>query len=114
MRRRCGIVVVLAAWLAAALPAFGQSAADALKLLPDDAVGFVLVKNLSEAAGQAEAVAKRFKAPVPPLLEKAKKELGIDKGLNEKGPLLIALLMPKGDGEPIGLGYVPVTSYDDF
>lgn len=116
MRRRWGLVVLVAGWLAVGAPAFGQTAKDALKHLPEDALGFAIVNNLAEVSRQADAIAKRFKIPVTQtLLEKAKTDLGIDKGLNEKGSLVAVFLpVPDNEKEAVPLVFVPVTDYQTF
>jgi hypothetical protein len=120
------IVVSVAAWLLALLPeviapALGQTAQDALKVVPERAAGFVIVANLDDLSSKIEALAKRVGIPLPfSPLDKLKSELGVNKGLNTKGSLLLVALMPKGARaqgeafEPIPLVYVPVMNYQEF
>jgi hypothetical protein len=98
------------------MPALGQTAQDALKVVPEKAAGFVIVGNLGEFNNKIETLAKRLGAPLPfSPLEHIKGELGIDKGLNTKGSLLFVILAAKGERvHPIPLLYVPVTDYQQL
>jgi hypothetical protein len=115
-QRRLGVASVamsLAAWFLAATPALAQTPQEAVKLVPEKAAGFVIVRNLSELSGKIEELARRIGQPLPfSPLEKIKSELGIDKGLNTSGSALLVLLPPTGpDAQPVPLVYVPVTDY---
>ena len=110
------LVVVVAAWFLAVLPALGQTPQDALKVVPEKASAFVIVNNLGELNNKIETLAKRLGTPLPfSPLEKIKSELGVVNGLNTKGSLLVALILEEGaDIRPIPLVYVPVTDYAAF
>ena len=113
MRRLWGLLVV-AAWLVAAAPAHAQ-VQEALKLVPEDALGFGIVTDVGQVSAQVEAMLKRFKVPQEGSpLEKAKGEFGLGKGFNDKGTLVIVALPPKGGDEPTGVVLVPVTDYPGF
>jgi hypothetical protein len=116
MRRQQRLVVAVAAWFLAIVPALGQTAQDALKIVPEKAVAFVIVNNLGELNSKIETLARRIGTPLPfSPLEKIKGELGIGKGLNTKGSLLLAVILEEGEQiRPIPLLYVPVTDYEAF
>ncbi|HWY85525.1 MAG TPA: hypothetical protein VNX28_02310 [Gemmataceae bacterium] len=116
MGRQQRLVVVVAAWFLAVLPALGQTPQDALKVVPEKASGFVIVNNLGELTTKIETLARRVGMPLPfSLLEKIKGELGVGAGLNTKGSLLVAVILEEGaDIRPIRLVYVPVTDYAAF
>ncbi|MGE3807913.1 MAG: hypothetical protein AB7K24_24880 [Gemmataceae bacterium] len=100
-----------AALLLASLPARAQLTA-ALDAVPDDAMGVVFVKNIGEGSAKLSALSKRANFPAFDALAEAKKDLGVDKGLDEKGTLIIALFA--GDPEPIPIIFAPVSDYDGF
>jgi len=110
------LFATLAAWIVASVPAFCQTADDALKAVPEKAAGFVIINNLEEMSSKIEATAKRLGMPLPVApLEMLKGHVGIDKGLNSKGSLLVAMILSKDeDLKPIPLIYVPVTDYKRF
>lgn len=105
-----GITVLVAS----AAPVAAQ--ADVTQLIPDDAVGFVVVNRVSQTNEKATAFAKRLKIDVPGNpLEMLKGALGVEKGLNEKGTVAIAAFLAKNEtDEPRPLLYVPVTDYQAF
>jgi hypothetical protein len=114
MRRQRGLVLALAAWLAVGVSAQAQTADDAVKAVPKEALGFVIVNNLSAFSGKIEAAAKKVGAPLPMSpLDKLKSELGIEKGLNATGSALVVVLLSEGSG-PAGLLYLPVSDYKAF
>jgi hypothetical protein len=116
MRRQRRVVVAVAAWFLAIVPAQGQTPQDALKVVPEKAAGFVIVKNLGELNNKIETLAKRLGTPLPfSPMEKIKSELGVVNGLNTKGSLLFAFILDEGENfRPIPLLYVPVTDYAAF
>ena len=116
MRRQRKFILTLAAWFLAVVPALGQTTQDALKVVPEKASAFVIVKNLGELNTKIETLAKRLGAPAPfSSLEMIKSELGVGDGLNTKGSLLLAVILEEGENiRPIPLLYVPVTDYAAF
>jgi hypothetical protein len=91
-----------------------QTSTDYLKNIPEDALGFAVVRNISEGNAKLVALAKIVNAPMPggDPLTVVKKKLGLEKGLDEKGSLVF-VVMP-GDKEPVGIILVPVTDYKEF
>ena len=102
MRWQQKLVLAVAAWSLATLPALAQTAQDALGVVPEKAAGFVIVNNVGELNDKIVTLAKRLGIPLPfSPLEKMKEELGIDKGFNTKGSLLFVVLLPSGeDAQP--------------
>ena len=100
--------------LLAAGSAVAQSPQDALKQVPDDALGCVLINRLDATSGKLDAAAKRMKIPAPmTLLDGLKMVLGGAKGANLKGSA-IGIILPGG---PTGASVVllaPVADYDAF
>jgi hypothetical protein len=116
MRRQQRLVVAVAAWFLAIVPALGQTPQDALKVVPEKAAAFVIVNNLGELNDKIETLARRLGTPLPfSPLEKIKGELGVANGLNTRGSLLLAVILEEGEHiQPIPLLYVPVTDYGAF
>lgn len=114
---RWRLVLTLTLTLGVARPAPAQSPPDVLKHLPPDALGYVLVNDLGAVSRDVAGLAKRLKMPLPSSpLALLKGVLGIEKGLDETGSLLVAVLPPRPDdgGEPGLLAFVPVTDYAAF
>jgi hypothetical protein len=97
-------------------PGSAQTARDALKLVPGDALGFVVVNRLADTSGQVAELAAQFgtRLPASPL-EMLKAQLGIQKSLNEKGSVVFAVLPPAKEGTaPVPLVCIPVTDGKQF
>jgi hypothetical protein len=100
--------------LLAAGSAVAQTPQDALKQVPDDALGCVLINRLDATSGKIDAAAKRMKIPAPmTMLDGLKMVLGGAKGVNLKGSAVGVVLA----GGPTGTSVVllaPVADYDAF
>jgi hypothetical protein len=87
---------------------------DALKLVPKDALGFVLINRLGETDRKIAKLAKQLHIPMPEgtPLEIVREKLGVKKGLNEQGSLVLAVL-PDLDNtaEPIPIAFIPTSDY---
>jgi hypothetical protein len=100
--------------LTAAAPGWAQTAQDAIKGVPETALGFFVVNNLGEISSKIENAAKRAGHNLPgTLLDHLKSEAGIDKGLNTSGSALVVLMGQDG-GQPAPVIYMPVTDYSTF
>jgi hypothetical protein len=104
---------VAAAGLTAVVPAHAQTVQDALKVVPRDAMAFVVISHINEADARLSDLAEQLKLPLPgSVLKLAKAQLGISKGLNDEGTALVALIPdPDLDSEPVGVFFVPTTDY---
>jgi len=97
--------------LLAAAPALAQSK-DALEIVPKNALGFILVKDLGQLSAKMERMAKRLEAKEHvSLLEHIKKEAGIKKGLDEKGSALFIVLSAEKEKQPEVVLALPVTDH---
>jgi hypothetical protein len=65
--------------------------ASPLELIPDDALGFAVIKDLGEANDRLGKVAAKMQLPLGDVLTMVKGLLGVQDGLDEKGGLAIAL-----------------------
>lgn len=102
---------VLLLGLLISLPAQAQTKA-ALEVIPDDAIGYVLINNAEQLNDKIQAMAKKMNTPLPlSPLGLVKTLVGVEKGINEKGAFAIALL--DDDDEPIPVLCIPVSSYND-
>lgn len=88
-----------------AAPCFAQSN-KALNLVPDDALGFFVIKDLRRLSDKVSATGERLGVPERvSMLELLQKEMGIKEGINENGSVLFIVLKGE-DGSPRDLRYV--------
>ena len=90
-------------------------AQDALQRIPENALGFAVVRNLAEASTKFEQLLEPFEMTLPGPLTFAKLVTGLDTGLDESGDLVIALLPGEGrevTTQPVVL--LPVADYESF
>jgi hypothetical protein len=106
--------MTLIVWLTVIATSAAQSTDDALRLVTDQAAGFVVIGHLSEANKKFESLADRFGASVPSLFGKIKAELGTTEGLNARGSALLVSLATEGTGPGPVLVYLPVADFDAF
>jgi hypothetical protein len=88
---------------------------DLVKLIPEDALGFVVINNLAEADAKLQQTAKRLQVPMAGAQGAIKALAGIEKGFDQKGAVGLAGV-PGGDDAPLPTPvlYVPVTDYAAF
>ncbi len=114
MIRYSTLSVSLVAWLVMAATLL--AAADPLTVIPDDTLGFAIIRDISEANDRAQALLQKMKIPVPDPLTLAKGFTGVDMGLDEQGGIAMAAF-PTGDDADATLSFVffvPVTDYKEF
>jgi hypothetical protein len=103
-------------WLLGALalllitaPAAAQTE-PALDLVPDSALGFILVKDLGQLSRKVERLAEKLGAPEKvSLLEQIQQQMGIREGLNSKGSAVFIVLKGKKEHAPEVVVALPVT-----
>jgi hypothetical protein len=90
-----------------------QTVQDALKAVPKEATGFLVVSNVTEASNKITDLCEQLKINLPGgPLQLAKGALGIRKGLNEEGAALLVLIAPPNlEGEPVVILYAPTADY---
>ncbi|HEX4000547.1 MAG TPA: hypothetical protein VHX65_18505 [Pirellulales bacterium] len=108
----------------AAPAASGGSASDAvLKAIPDDALGFVVIKDLAQTDKAISKLGAALQAPVPSVLSLFKLQAGIQEGLDENGSAAVAVLpddaspapeSEKATPKPTPAVFFPVTDYKKF
>jgi hypothetical protein len=88
-------------------------AAEVLQNVPQDALGFICLKNLDATDVKVDQLMKTFGAPYPPPVVFLKAVTGIDKGLDPHGDfLLVALPSSDVNAEPQYGVWLPVADYD--
>ena len=90
-------------------------AGDITQYLPEDALGFVLIRNLDEANSKINKLIRTYELPLPAPLDFIKSATRLGGGINMQGNILIALLPaenPSSDLVPMVL--LPITDYRKF
>lgn len=111
----CAALALALGWVLEAATA--TAAEPVLSLVPRDAVGFGLVKNLAATDEAIVGLGKRMKlpAPIPSLLTTVKGRANITAGLDEKGDgLIVAFADEDTDRPPVFVLFAPVTDYAAF
>lgn len=91
------------------------SAQEVLDYLPEDALGFVLIRDLSEASGKCEKLMRVFEVESPAPWAFFQRATGLGEGLDQNGDLLVALLPgPRDADPPEPLVVLPVADYAKF
>lgn len=76
----------------------------AVDLVPDDALGFLLIKDLRQLSDKVDQLAKKLNVEERvSLLELIQKEMGIREGINEKGSAVFIVLKTKDEKNSIGM-----------
>ena len=108
----------VAAWLLGcvllwALPA--PAAEDILKLVPESALGFVVLNRPADLDAKLQSLAGKLQLPPLSPLAMLKMQCKIQEGLDEHGTVGLIVLPPKGDyALPIAFLLLPVTDYKKF
>lgn len=92
-------------------PAAMTAAEDVLKLVPDNALGAVVVNRVGETNEKLRALALRLKVPPFDFLSTAKLTLGLQEGLDEKGSVAMAAVPGTATGVPVLISFVPTSDY---
>ena len=86
-----------------------------LKLVPEQARGFVVVNRPAAADAKLQQLGQQMNLPIPSLLAKLQGEDGIRKGLDTKRPIAFLVLPPKDEsGIPSMIVLIPVSDYAKF
>ena len=108
----CQCIVVFSLILTSASTA---NASNALRYMPEDALGFVLVRNLDSVDAKVGRFTQLFDLAVPSPLTFVKFATGLDEGLRRQGDLLIALLPGTTETPaPQPMVLLPVKDYAKF
>jgi hypothetical protein len=85
-----------------------------LDVLPQNVVGFGVVRNLGDLDSKLSNLAKDLQLPAPGALATIRALSGIQEGLEEKGSLIAAMVAGDQGGPPLAFLYVPVSDYKKF
>jgi hypothetical protein len=66
--------------------------ANPLEEIPEDALGFAVIRDLSDANAKIGKLTEKMQLPVPDVLSMVKGMIGVDKGLDESGGIAVAVL----------------------
>ncbi len=102
--RGVGLVLLLAATTLAA-------AEDVLRVVPDKALGAVVVNRIGETNEKIQAFAQRLNAPPFDLFGTAKQMVGAQEGVDDEGSLALAAVPSATHGAPVTVAFVPVSDY---
>jgi hypothetical protein len=114
MTRRAAFVVASALALAMCLAAAARAAESVLAIVPSDALFVELVKNLSDADAKIHKLEGLVQAPPGDLRDLLRSDPGVDRGVDEKGTLVVIVLAGDGDKEPAAILAVPVADYQQL
>ena len=107
LRRAIGCVLIVFP----AFPAALAAADDVLKLVPDNALGVVVVNHVGQTNDKLRALALRLKASPFDFLSTAKLTLGLQEGVDEKGSIALAAVPSAPNGVPVTVSFVPTADY---
>ena len=114
MKRRnlCGAALAMLCML----PIFngGADAADVLKVVPNDALGVVVINNAGQTEAKIKRLAGQLQLPQVGVLAKLKSDLGVQKGIDDRGCFALAAIVADERTAPVAVAYVPVKDYDEL
>jgi hypothetical protein len=82
-----------------------------LKVVPDNALGAVVINRVAETNDKIRDLAGRLQLPPADLLGTVKLITGLREGVDDKGSLGAAAVPTGPDGPPVGILFVPTTDY---
>ncbi len=115
LRCRFPQVVLLACFVAmAGIAGRARAEDDILRLVPQQALGFVVVNRPAAADAKLQQLGQQMKLPIPSLLAKLQGPDGI-REFDKNRPVALLVLPPKNDnGIPSMIGLIPVSDYAKF
>jgi len=88
------------------------SAADVTKVIPDNALGFVVVNRIGETQGKIAKLADSLQLPKPAKAAIASVNIAVQQGLDKEGNLAIAAIVDSETPRaPVAVWFVPTTDY---
>ncbi len=109
-RRFLSTVLALLVLLTAALRV---EADDVTHQIPDNALAYVVVKNMQQASGAIGQVAERMQLPAIDLLRMVKQRLKLLKGVAETGDMAI-VLVGRPAGSPFPVIFLRTSNYEEL
>lgn len=90
------------------------STQSALEIVPQGALGFGIIRNISELDAKIGGLAKDLQIAAPGALATIRALSGVQEGLEDKGSVVVAIVSGEGGDQPVAVVYVPVTDYKKF
>ncbi len=87
------------------------AADDVLQLVPDSALGVVVVNRVGATNEKLKSLALQLKVPPFDFLSTAKLTLGLQEGLDEKGSVALAAVPGTPNGVPVMVSFIPTGDY---
>lgn len=107
----CALLLAVAAARCGNAPA----AEDILRLVPDSALGLVVVNRPAAVDARLQALGRQMQLPLPGLWAMLKQRSGMQDAWDESGTMGLLILPPPGDhAAPAAVLLVPVTDYGKF
>ena len=107
--------LVVAALVVASIFAGPLWAGDAVKMVPADALGLVIVDDLETLDAKAGKAIESLKLPIAGPLAALQAVPGLSDCLDKRAPIVVALLKgSEPDDDPVPVAYVPVTDFEAF
>jgi hypothetical protein len=103
LRGVCSLLVLTTAGMAAA--------EDVLQVVPDKALGAVVINRVGETSEKIRTLAQQVNVPPLDLLDTAKQMLGAEEGIDETGSFALAAVPSTPNGVPVTVAFVPVSDY---
>jgi len=99
----------------AATAGYVRAEEDVLKLIPGNALGFVLINRPAATDVKLQQLGRQLNLPIPSLLAQVEGSARIRAGLDETRPIALLELPPKDNSAfPAVIALVPVSDYDKF
>ena len=112
MIRSASLVAAALVWSFSAVLVWAQ--ANPLEVIPDDALGFAVIHDLSDANARVSKLTQKMQLPLPDLLSTIKGYVGVDEGVDETGGLAFAAVSG-GEGKEVeGMAYMTVVPTTDY
>lgn len=109
------LLVVMLAILTLAPAAVLHAADDVLSVIPENALGFVVVRDVHRACDKIEGLTEKLDVKAPNLLAFVQSLTGSAEGLNYDGDVALALLTESDDGgAPVPVLMLPVFDFNAF
>lgn len=115
MTRRKILPIVLLVSVVVLAGSAAKAAEDVLKVIPDEALGFVVVNRLAEIDAKLQALGKQTQLPARSPMEVLRRLANVKEGLSDRGSAaIVAVPSDSGGRKPAFLLYLPVTDFGKF
>ena len=109
------LLVVVLAILTIAPAAVLHAADDVLSVIPENALGFVVVRNATHTSDKIAGLTEKLDVTAPNLLAFVQSLTGLAEGVDFDGDAALALVTERADGDaPVPVLILPVSDFDAF